>query len=468
MTQVAKESISAAGGAASEIVASARARTPQLPTTPLKNPAIYLSRSMGSSSRSLPLAATTTKLNITSNAPSPANGAAKEGQGPTTEQELQSDENYETGGKLVPREEKAGISIPPERPHAEDGADLESRDKPSDDTKATADSGSWLNWFSRAENATGNDTVRPSLGVNSEQMSDTKMDRPKSTMLQASNNTPTPPIPRRNSEPSPASPQAQEKPPTRSWLGLWGNATTQTAAPSAESTTDIAKPTSDGLEQEQSQKQKLVEPNPADNSQPPPVSSGPQRSYGWAFWSRDQSRTDDGKQSSGTDVGELALAGSSSQSKPENAVIDEVRGVPNKVGKRQRPQSLGLPEEHKKPRNANVDVKKDAVNEPAAALPKSKPVADAASKAKRIPENLVLPPFRRTYQTVVKPGVIQQLSRLLHLGPQSGPKHVDIVPNPPHIRRALAIVRSSALVMITLDPIANLIFRVSMATFPLL
>ena len=397
---------------------------------------------MGSSSRSLPLAATTTKLNITSNSPSPVNGAAKEGQGHTTEQELQSDEDRKTGGKLVPREEMAEISTPPEKPHAEDGADLESRAKLSDDTKAAADSGSWLNWFSRAENTTGDDIVRPSLGNNGEQMNDTKKDRPKSTVVQASNDTPTPPIPRRNSEPSPASPQAQEKPPTRSWLGLWGNATNQTAAPSAESTTDIVKPTSDGLEQEQPQKQKLVEPYRVDNSQPPAVSSGPQRTYGWAFWSRDQSKTDDGKQSSKTNIGELALAGSSSQSKPENAVIDEVRGVPNKVGKRQRPQSLDLPEEHKKLRNANVEVRKDAVPEPAAAPPKGKSVADAGSKAKRVPENLVLPPFKRTYQTVAKPGVIQQISRLLHLGPQSGPKHVDIVPNPPHIRRALAIVRT--------------------------
>ena len=439
-------------------MASARARTPQLPTTPLKNPAMYLSRSIGGSSRSLPLAATTTKLNITSNAPSPGNGAAKEGQGTTTEQELQSDGNRETGGKLVPREEKAEASTPPERPHVEDEADLPSRPEPLDDARATVDSGSWLNWFSRAENATGDDTVGPNLGINDEQMSDMRKDRPKSTVLQASNDTPTPPIPRRNSEPSPASPQAQEKPPTRSWLGLWGNVTTQTVTPSSESTAEIAKPASEGLEQEHSQQQKLVEPHPVDISQPPAVSSGPQRSYGWAFWSRDQSKTDDCKQSSGTNVGELALAGSSSQSKPENAVIDEVRGVPTKVGKRQRPQSLGSPEEHEKPRNASVDAKKDAVPEPASAPHKSKPVPDAGSKAKRIPQNLVLPPFKHTYQTVVKPGVLQQLTRLLHLGPQSGSKHVDIVPNPPHIKRALAIVRKSALVMMTFDRIANSMF----------
>ena len=397
---------------------------------------------MGSSSRSLPLAATTTKLNITSNAPSPVNGAPKEAQGPATEEGLQFDANGGTGPKLISREEKAEASTPPERSQFEDGADPESKAKPPDDTKATNDSASWLHWFSRAENAKVDDTPRTSLASNNEQTSNTNKDRPQSTMLQISNDTPTPPISRRNSEPTPASPQAQEKPPTRSWLGLWGNATTQTAVTPSESATGAAKATFDSSEQEQPpQNQNLVEPDPVTTPRPPAESLGAQRSYGWAFWSRDESKSVDEKRSPHSDVGELALAGSSSQSKPENAVIDEARGVPSKVGKRQRPQSLDLPEEHKKPRNASVGVKKDAVPEPTAAPSKAKPAADAGSKSKRMPGNLVLPPFKRTYQTVVKPGVIQQLSRLLHLGPQSGPKHADIVPNPPHIKRALAIVR---------------------------
>ena len=423
---------------------------------------------MGSSSRSLPLAATTTKLNITSNAPSPANGAAKEGQAPATEEGLQPDASDETGVKLISREEKAGTSTPPERPQLEDGADPQLKAKPPETTKATTDSASWLTWFSRAENARGDDTIRPSLGNNNEQTSNTNKDRPQSTMLQASDDIPTPPIPRRNSEPPPASPQAQEKPPTRSWLRLWANATTQTAVAPSESATGAAKTTFDSSEQEQSQNQKLVEPDPVAIPRPPAESLGPQRSYGWAFWSREQAKSDDEREGPNSSVGELALAGSSSQSKPENAIIDEARGVPSKVGKRQRPQSLDLPEEHKKPRNANIGIKNDAAPGPAAAPPKAKPAADAGSKPKRMPENLVLPPLKRTYQTVVKPGVMQQLSRLLHLGPQSGPKHVDIVQYPPHIKRALAIVRKSKPLISTSDLIADVLFRVSMATFPLL
>ncbi len=410
---------------------------------------------MGSSSRSLPLAATTTKLNITSNAPSPANGAAKEGQGPATEEELQPDANGDSGGKLNSPEEKAEISTPPERPHVEDAVDSESKVKPTDGTKATTDSASWLNWFSRAEDAKGDETIRPSLGSKNKQTSDTNKDRPQSTMLQVSKDIPSPPIPRRNSEPSPASTQAQENPPTRSWLGLWGNATTQTAVTSSESAKGVGNTTFDSLEQEQFQNQKLVDLDPVTTPRAPAESLDPQKSYGWAFWSRGQSKSDDGKQSPGSNVGELALAGSSSQSKPENAVIDEARGIPNKVGKRERPQSLDLPEEHKRLRNASVDIKKDAAPEPATAPPKDKPAANAGSKVKRMPENLVLPPFKRTYQTVAKPGLIQHLTRLLHLGPQLGPKHVDIVQNPPHIKRALAIVRNIELLIITSDLIAN-------------
>ena len=423
---------------------------------------------MGSSSRSLPLAATTTKLNITSNAPSPANGAAKEGQGPAAEEGQQSDVNGETGAKLISREEKAETSSPPERPQVEDETDPESKAKPPDDTKATTDSASWLNWFSRAENARGDAIIRPSLGNNDEQTSNTNKDRPQSTMLQASDYTTTLPIARRNSEPSSASPQAQEKPPTRSWLGLWSNATTQTPITPSESATGTTRTTFDSLEQDQSRTQRLVESDPVITPRAPAESSGTQRSYGWAFWSRDLSKSDDEKQSPSSNIGELALAGSTSQSKPENAVIDEARGIPSKVGKRQRPQSLDLPEGHKKPRNVSVSAKKDAAPEPAAVPTKIKPAADAGSKTKRMPDNLVLPPFKRTYQTVVKPGVIQQLSRLLHLGPPSGPKHVDIVQNPPHIKRALAIVRQSELLISTSISLLMSYFRVSMATFPLL
>ena len=412
---------------------------------------------MGSSSRSLPLAATTTKLNITSNALSSANGAAKEGQAPATKEGLQPDVSDETGVKLISRDEKAQTSIPPERPQVEDEADPQSKAKPPETTKTTIDSASWLTWFSRAENARGDDTIRPSLGNNNEHTSNTNKDRPQSTILQAPDDIPTPPIPRRNSEPPPGSPQAQEKPLTRSWLGLWGNASTQTAAMPAESATGAAKTTFDSSEQEQCQNQKPFEPDPVTTPRPPAESLGAQRSYGWAFWSRDQAKSDDERQSPNSNIGELALAGSSSQSKPENAIIDEARGVPSKVGKRQRPQSLDLPEEHKKPRNANA-VEKVAAPEPAAAPPKAKPAADAGSKTKRMPENLVLPPFKRTYQAVVKPGVIQQLSRLLHLGPQSEPKHVDIVQNPPHIKRALAIVRKTELLVSTSNLIANVLF----------
>ena len=397
---------------------------------------------MGSSSRSLPLAATTTKLNITSNDKSPANSPAKEGQASEIEGEPLPEPKSQSDAKPASGEEKVE-GVPPQEPASvKDGADPGSKLEPPDGAKATNDSTSWLNWFSRAETAKADSTTGLQAGNNDETVGNAAKSRPHSTILQAPQESPPSPIQRRNSEPNPVSPKAQEEPPSRSWLSLWGNATTQTTTTSSASATDVATNVSNDSSQPQSQSQKLNEtkPDPVSTPRPPPEPADAARSYGWAFWSRDQSKSDDGKNASENNIGELAQAGSPSQSKPENAVVDETRGVPNKVGKRQRPQPLDAPEDLKKPRDANGDIKKAIAPEAAAVATKPKPTTDAGSKAKRMPENLLLPAFKRTYQTVGRPGLIQQLSRLLQLGSQSDPKHVDLVQNPPRIKRALAIV----------------------------
>ena len=442
VTQIARESISGAGGAASEAVAPARAHTPQLPTTPLKNPSVYLSRGMGSSSRSLPLAATTTKLNITSNDKSPASGAAKEGQAletegrPQPEPKSQSDRKPDSGG------EKIGDAPSQQQPSVKVSAESDSKDQPPDGTKATNEPASWLNWFSRAENSKADSMTGLQVGNSDETVVNAARNRPQSTMLQAPQESPSSPIQRRNSEPNPVSPKTQEEPPSRSWLSLWGNATTQTTTTSSASATGVATNISNDLNQPQSQspKQNETKPDPISTPRPPPEPADGAKPYGWAFWSRSQSKGDDGKNASEKNIGKLAQAGSLSQSGPENAVVDETRGVPNRVGNRQRPQSLDAPEDLKRSRGANSDMKKAIAPEAAAVATKPKPTTDPGSKAMRMPENLLLPAFKHTYQTVGRPGLIQQLSRLLRLGSQSDPKHVDLVQTRPRIRRALAIV----------------------------
>ena len=388
------------------------------------------------------MAATTTKLNITSNDKSPANGAAKEGQAlgnngqPQPEPKPQSERKPDSGG------EKSNDAPRQKEPSVKDRADSDSQIQPAVAIKSTNEPASWLNWFSRAEIAKPDRNTGLQAGSSDETVGATAKSRPQSTIVEAPQESPSSPIQRRNSEPNPVSPKAQEEPPTRSWLSLWGNATTQTMTTSSARATGVATQTSDEPAKPQVESQNVdgPKPDPVSTPRPPPETADDVKSYGWAFWSRDQARGDKGKKPSESNVGELAQVGAPSQSKPENAVVDEARGVPNKVGKRQRPQSLDAPEDPKKSRGASDDIKKATASDGAAVAVNAKPTVDAESKAKRMPENLLLPAFKRTYQIAGRPGFIQQLGRMLQLASQSDPKHVDLVRNPPQIKRALAIV----------------------------
>lgn len=438
VTQVAKESISAAGGAASEALASARAHTPEIPTTPLKSPALYLSKSLGSSSRSLPLAATTTKLHITTNAPSPTNGSAKGGKTFKNERDPFREQEVQNSFNTAPEAEKSEEAIA-KKTSTTRNYGPESKNQMSEVPKAANESASWRNWFSKSETATEDETsiAQPDCDATSAGKT-----RPQNTTQKPLQHAPTSPKQRRNSEPSPVSPDVQQEEAPRSWLSLWGNASAPTKSSSSATAIGLASNTQNDSNETGSQTAKVddAEPGLISVSQPPQQpADGAKSSCGWAFWSRDQPKSDDEKTRPGSEVGELALAGSSSQSQPESAVVDEARGVPNKVSKRQRPLSLEVAEDPKKPRGTGHDAKKDSNPGIVLLAPKIKPKVDAGSKAKCMPENLLLPSFRSTYSSLSRPTLIQQIGRLLQLSSPSEPKHVDIVQNPPRVKRALAI-----------------------------
>ena len=430
---------------------------------------MYLSRSIGSSSRSLPLAATTTKLNITSSATSPENGAAKEGQPSNYNGVLAREKNVQSGDKVDSEGEKLGSSPPGEEPSKKSDAGADSNDAPLEEVKSTNDSSGWLNWFSRTENArTGTSSVVQS---GSEGASDSVVvkNRPQSTAPEVLQDAPQSPQQRRNSEPNPVSPKAQQDGPPRSWLGLWGNTSTQNQSSSSARATGIATNPSDSLKepepQSQPQRSEGIKLDPAATFRPPPQLADAAKSYGWAFWSRDQSKNDYGNETSENNVGQLALAGSPSQSKPEDAVVDEALGVPDKVGKRQRPPSFDLLSITKKVAGVDDSSKKASKPGFVPMTPKSKPTADAGTKAKQLPQNLLLPSFKRTYITLERPSFFQQIGRLLQISPPLDSKHVDIVQYPPRVKRALAIV-CMTMVSNTEVPELRLMlrFRASMGT----
>ena len=387
----------------------------------------------------MPLAATTTKLHITSNATSPMNGAAKDGRKSNNGRDPFRELEIQNGSKKAPEGEKSEDETSGNASKTRDTRS-ESKSHVSDVPKDANESTSWLNWFSKSEIATENETSTEQADGDA---SSAGKNPPQSIIPDAFQDAPTSPKQRRNSEPSPVSPNVQQEEAPRSWLSLWGNRSAQTKSSSSASAIGAALDPQSDSNGTGPQMGKLNDAQPGPGSifqTPRQPADGAKSLYGWAFWSRDQPKSDDEKTHPGSEVGELALAGSSSQSKPESAIVDEARGVPSKVSKRQRPQSLEVAEDLKKPRGTGDDTKK--VSNPGATLlaPKTAPKVDIDSKAKRTPENLLLPSFRSTYSSVGRPSLIEQVSRLLQLSSPSEPKHVDIVQNPPRVKRALAIV----------------------------
>lgn len=432
VTQVAKESISAASGAATDIVASARSHTPQLSATPIRSPAVYLSRNMASSSRSLPLAATTTKLNITSNSPKAANGAAQEGQPAKSEHTSEEQSLHETSAAYIVGD-KIESSVSEIKGPTDKGLVIEGRNESSHETKSNRDSTSWINWFTKVDksHSKNGDPVNSKQTTSSEQTKDKNSEFPQVATSPASEHAQPPSKHRRNSDPSPTALKSKEE--ATSWLGLWGNTTTQTQnSKSAHAAKMVA---STGLENPTKGLSKNDRLGPAQavsiaTPRPPSQSTDSPKSYGWAFWSKDESQEGDAQKKSSNGVGELAQTDSPTQSRPENAMINSRRGVPEKVGKRERPQSLGTLDDLQKSKTAD-DIQESVANK--------KSAAEASLKAKRMPENLVLPLFKRTYDCPGRPTFVQQLSRLLQIGQSSESKHVSIAQSPHRVNKALAI-----------------------------
>ena len=442
-----KESISASGGAASNFVARSRPAIPNGGSTTPKNPAPYLSRNIGSSSRSLPLAATTTKLNITSNASSIPDGSL------VRDMTSKSDEATPKMQTLkpIPTPIRAADEAGPRSAHKEEVAQqdivvtaLESVGKPTSGDSVGNDTYGWLGWFSKPSQSHGQEPklARDSQG-NGQAIGNTTKDSSShdSDLSQAGKAGEDQ---RRSSDPNPVAAASQREQQTRSWLSLWSN----TNAPSEKSAATFAtEPLSvtppKGLANTAESEQRKLQSG--DDLQPTPQDSliavDTTKSHGWSFWSKDRSKDIHMTGAPNDYVGKLALAGSSSQSQPENATADQVEGLPSKWGKRERPKSLSLNESSDLPDNSKGESERSG--NPKKPTSKTKSGDQALSSVQKSPTNLVLPTFKRTYRVAEKPSIFQHLSRLLQYNQLPNTKHLDIILNPPRIKRAIAIVSIS-------------------------
>lgn len=424
-------------------MATAATNVPRNGPASLISPSHYLSRSRGTSSRSLPLAATTTKLNITSNASDLALDTVPNNQTPTPVDEAHDHQRRQTDIDRNQSVEKADT-----RASGRNGSESkilqstlsDSTDKLISEEKSAEVSSRWLGWFSKPANQTAQGSATAQgidANVQTSRVEAVDISRQKSPASQSAVGSQGQ---ERDLPPISITTGSQRNLQPRSWLGLWGNIALSAEKRTMLEITGIPSQTSHDSTKVQSP---TGSPGPGKDdklslltSQAPAQVSEIPKSTGWAFWSRENPK--DERSRSNESFGKLALAGSSSQSHPENAVID-AQGIPSKFGKSEGSKSVEKVDDRK-----SSKLEDDAGRKSKAASVKStsKFIDQVRTKTKTSSPNLVLPSLARTYRTVEKPSVIQQLSRLLQSSRLPDTKHVSIVQNPPRIKRAVAIVGS--------------------------
>ncbi|KUJ22203.1 uncharacterized protein LY89DRAFT_638452 [Mollisia scopiformis] len=207
-------------------------------------------------------------------------------------------------------------------------------------------------------------------------------------------------------------------PPSSSWFGLWSTAAPSTVAEAPKDEIPVKTGDTGG--------DTVMEDAP---SAVPEASTQPAAGSSWAFWSTDSKKPADAPAKTETS-GQLAVAGESSQDKPEPAKTVPVKDTQKKDSKKGKSS--------KRTRPLSGEVEELQPNSSVEAAPKATSSQSPAS-VKATPPNLLLPSVKSTYRLVENPSILQQITRLIMYGQQQPVKHVFLVKDPPKIKKALAI-----------------------------
>ncbi|KAL9606824.1 MAG: hypothetical protein Q9179_000032 [Wetmoreana sp. 5 TL-2023] len=395
---VAKESILAATNKASEVVTTARNPISRGIATPNRSPSTYLSRSKGSSTKSLPVETSTKKSES-------APGTASNSHEPLSQLSLSPAAAAQNETSAVKQEQ--ATDKPSSNTNPEKDPEHEATHKPPDVQKKKAQNETplWRGWF-------------PSYG----EAANPEAPKPHNVTAQASVSETASAAPPEETSLSIELPSSSQETLPRTWLGLWSNAnSTKTSTPDAAASAKSAST------------KRTVEPQVEDKSKVPHTqATDTAKSSGWAFWSTEASRSQ-GTNAKSSNVSKLALAGSPSQSHPESAVLDGAPKVP-----RTDPGPATLSQKARAPqsRKAEHTIENSSLlnaNLMPERIPEKEPRPRGQSK------NLLLPPMTETYRSTEKPSLIQSLTWWWQHKPSSDVNNARFVDNPPPIGRALVI-----------------------------
>ncbi|KAK3680189.1 hypothetical protein LTR78_000566 [Recurvomyces mirabilis] len=453
VAQIAKESVSVAKGATSEASEEAARR-----------PSQSVSKGMRGSRKSVPLLAEATRVHATSEASAKA---------PPRLPDQEKVKGVGVDEVAASKGDVKGVSVEeaPLPPEPADGEDVKSVSGKSTDTRPQ--SAPWFGWWSRPDGY-GSETEKGKQGnkrrkLDTEEASSTPLPGSPEPQPADAIDTVMADAPVRGDMVTKAAQWEGVQPEmsvnqhsTRSWFGLWSNAQNEQAVAQADPDAQVPP--------QEPEVRLSVEPPVTEaaatrkDTQAGPdkkqIEDGP-KSSGWAFWSSD--KPSDGMTTpSGTqkEVGEIAVADTPSQSHPEAAQFNEQsqpkadvkRG--NSLLKPKRGRTERVKEAVESLAASPIDSKAQTptisqVPTPAETPPRDTSEAPAPIKRGKVPQtrpNLVLPLFRDLYPPVPSPGYLERLStylsqalRLPNSDTPPPPQHVYFNPNPPKIRKAIAI-----------------------------
>ena len=415
-------------------------RTPRRAST--RSASLAMTLGKAGSNRSLPVDATTSRVNVTSEAKSPtrSNSIAVEGS---------TDEAGGKSGTTLPESQKPQI----EGAKASETTESEGVGKQDALGTGSMRQSGWFAWRSKeelplrqSEDATGKAKAVPKA-EKAKDAAPLETAKPETAK-------PQDPAPQSAAEGSAeyldSTLNMSSK---RSWLQmLGGDSTTKLVATqgtqsSQQDTTkqepskNLEIPASKTPQKSQSQASSI------ETSPPPALPGDGSKSAGWVFWSTAKKHAPS-KSTDQPHEGEIAISGTPSQNRPKRASIsvpDEQRPAPKdlklakKAEKAASVKSVERPQTpiDEKGTKSTKGKKIESKNATATAIESPRPASPAPSK--RAAENLLLPAFHDTLRLEQSPTLLQQLSRLLYYTREPELKHLSLVKEPPRIKSAICI-----------------------------
>lgn len=425
VTEVARESISAAKSVASNVTNSSASFL----DTPTKNrhPSIQLTQKAGASTRSLPADATTTRVNIASDG-SASTTAADDTEDPKAVEPATSDKEAPDESDIKPLEEpvKEQEATPKADPSISHAGSAEGPEQSS----------GWRSWIygpsTTSERPANVPESTQAVGnpLAENQMAEQVAQPPvKDYIAREEELEPEPEQTKDTAEVT----QTSQK---RSWLQMWYGTNTSSKQEYPPSTESTISPSANHNSTEAPDTNMAPQDPPAEPTEPAHGSQTPvgtTRSSGWSFWSKDPNK--DGP-SNKPQEGEAIEASMGPNSPSKHTMLEPDTDSNVKITQK---GSIKV----KAPKDNRL---KDGYGTTTEGTPTSMPPVEprpadttASKQLQQILPNQVLPKFEETYAYEQSPSILQSLSRLLHYGKGPEVRHVSRVRDPLHVRRALAI-----------------------------